>query len=202
MERQLIVRELQRQRVIAISGHTPKSVPRSHDPSVPNKEAHASHLISSKRSKDVEETKKPDMVENSEDLSLRKRVLISKKTQKTPQIDSEQEQPIGETLLPDTPARVDENPPEPKNVKDRDISIKEPDFKAKDSVFEGKIVRKTLTPQARDSGLIHTEIKSRKRTDILPEAEDGDQAKENTGSPARTSPNNDKKKKHDDISWV
>jgi hypothetical protein len=94
----------------------------------------------------------------------------------------------------------DGNPTHEKNMKDRDILIKEPSFKAKDGIFGGKIVRKTLTPQARDSGLIHTDIMSRKLTDSSPKPD------ENTGSEDSSDGSNqnpDKKKsRHNDISWI
>ena len=44
------------------------------------------------------------------------------------------------------------------------VEIRDRVFRAKDDVFEGKGIRKPTLPQARDSTLLHTDIRPKKKT--------------------------------------
>jgi tubulin-like protein CetZ len=202
LERQLIVRELQRQRVIAISGHTSKSAPGSRSqPDFPKTQE--SRQILSKNSKIVKDVEPPSPAGSAEELPVRTRVLITKKRERSSHTDGDRDKPLEESIVPDVDATEIDNPPEIMNVKDRDIKIKEPAFKAKDDIFEGKMVKKTLTPLARDSGLLHTNIKSKKAADVISKTDERSQTEEKMDSDTDSPQSSDKKNsKHDDISWV
>jgi hypothetical protein len=67
-------------------------------------------------------------------------------------------------------------PAYPKDSDDEDMSVELRDtvFRARDEVFEGKGVRKPTLPQARDSTLLHTELRSRKKSSERDNAENDD----------------------------
>ena len=44
------------------------------------------------------------------------------------------------------------------------VEIRDRVFRARDEVFEGKGIRKPSLPQARDSTLLHTELRPKKKT--------------------------------------
>jgi len=44
------------------------------------------------------------------------------------------------------------------------VEIRDRVFRAKDEIFEGKGIRKPSLPQARDSTLLHTDIRPKKKT--------------------------------------
>ena len=203
LERQLIVRELQRQRVLAISGHTHKAVPSLH-----KHQAHApespTQQVQSGISTNTRNAESPVQAGEIGDMPYKKRVLVSRKNENKPQIDSADYKPVGESKLSDAGQAQpfsDDNLPGNPDTDEREISIKEPDYKAKDEIFDGKVVRKTLTPPARDSGLIHTEIKSRKATGTVPNS-DEDVLEEGTGSDGLPKRRDKKNLKKDDISWI
>ena len=83
------------------------------------------------------------------------------------------------------------------------IGIRDPVFRAKDAVFKGKGIQRSPLPPARDSTLIHTDLKSKKKTDNA-----------NTGEPdispvnsSSESPPSPKKRdgsdgKDNELSWI
>jgi hypothetical protein len=65
----------------------------------------------------------------------------------------------------------------------RSVEIRDRIFRARDEIFTGKGVKKTILPPARDSTLLHTDLKSKKKTldkvdsiqeNTSPETEDRD----------------------------
>ena len=54
------------------------------------------------------------------------------------------------------------------------VEIRDPVFRARDEVFEGKGIRKPTLPQARDSTLLHTELRPKKKTSDRDNADNDD----------------------------
>jgi hypothetical protein len=61
------------------------------------------------------------------------------------------------------------------------VEIRDRVFQARDEIFKGKGVRKPSLPQARDSTLLHTELRPRKRASDRDDAADGNAAAEQAG---------------------
>jgi hypothetical protein len=83
------------------------------------------------------------------------------------------------------------------------VEIRDRVFRARDEVFEGKGVRKPPLPPARDSTLLHTELRPKKK---VSEREDTDS--ENTRAvqpgkdPASTKKRTRSEGKDQDLSWI
>jgi hypothetical protein len=64
------------------------------------------------------------------------------------------------------------------------VEIRDRVFRARDEVFEGKGIRKPSLPQARDSTLLHTELRPKKRASDRQYTDDDDsQANQETNDP-------------------
>jgi hypothetical protein len=159
-ERQRIERELRRQRTVAMGGHPQKTPPEA-EKSHPK--AQETHIIQRSSQKDRTGTEKqtPLQSKNADELFGEKRTIIIGKRKITPVL---QEEP--DTSAP--PAKtVAAYPEEFISFSDDDgriVEIRDRVFRARDDVFEGKGIRKPTLPQARDSTLLHTDIRSKKKT--------------------------------------
>jgi len=82
------------------------------------------------------------------------------------------------------------------------IDIKNTATKSMDHIFKGKDVQKPSGPQVRDSALIHTRLKSKKKSVESKRTDD----QENTDQTAETFKSTDSQEKttvkKDDISWI
>ena len=165
-ERQRIERELQRQRIMAISGRAPKTGQGASPHPV-----HSAEIIRLKR--DISEN--PPFKEAGEPASTvevvpqiqeKRTVILQKK--KMPQAvqegkitgDKDEKSSVDDDDLsiirrPDVYSRQYD----PEEMK---IGIKKPAIKSKDAIFEGKDIHKMAAPRVRDSALMHTELKSKK----------------------------------------
>ncbi|PKG33526.1 MAG: hypothetical protein CW742_02485 [Methanoregula sp.] len=193
--RQRIERELQRQRMMALSG-TPVKKESGAAPSPPEPSA----AVRTKRVV-ITQTPPPQTHEPASrapnegilEASVKKTVIIRKRTP-APENHEPPDRTGSRKVIPATPeqgAPLNE-PLEPVQVppeKDEPVMIKEQEFRAKDTVFQGKIVTDTSVPKARDGSLIHTSLKPKKPA---PEEEDAP-AERHQGK---------KGKKPDDLSWI
>jgi tubulin-like protein CetZ len=155
-ERQRIERELRRQRTVAMSGQSQKNLP----PATKNHEAvPEKHIIhrSAHRNLPVTEDRAPEQADEPAAVSGEKRTIIVGKRKNATVLQEEQEP---------TPAWDKSGPAYPKESDDEDMSVEIRDkvFRARDEVFGGKSVRKPTLPQARDSTLLHTELRSKKKS--------------------------------------
>ena len=205
-ERQIIERELQRQRTMAISGRTPKtgSAASSHPEPTPEI-VRLKRVIIDKTSLDTEHEKSdPDVVVHQ--VHRKRTVVIQKKkvhpvTQDTPV----PEDPNGEVSLDDDDLSVimrHEVNSGQMDSEDSKVSIKNSAHKSKDEIFEGKGVQKPATPQVRDSALIHTDLKSKKNLSESKDVESEPGSSDHVPESSRTSKKREKNTpKKDDISW-
>jgi hypothetical protein len=201
MERKIIERELQRQRTITVSGHKKKTVPGLQTHTV-----HASETVILKRksTKKIPQENVPeqsDSVEIPPGLPERRRVVIQKKKvhseiRETTVSDNESGGTSGKDndsssiIHPEAYSRQTDS----RGLK---LDIKDSAHKSKDHVLEGKVVDKSAHPQVKDSALIHTRLKSKKKSlesEITDELEGPDKP-----SPGIREKNISKK---DEISWI
>jgi len=61
------------------------------------------------------------------------------------------------------------------------VEIRDRAFQARDEVFQGKRIRKPSLPQARDSTLIHTELRPKKKASEREDTENDDPQADPTG---------------------
>ena len=182
-ERQRIERELRRQRTVAMGGQSQKIPPpagRTH-PSVPE-----TQVIPRSTHKDRSDAgDRPAMPGNETPVSPgeNRTVIIGKrKIAALPQ-----DEPVSPAPPENTgPADTDEPGDTAMSVEIRDRVLR-----AKDEIFEGKGVRKPTLPQARDSTLLHTELRPKKRTSEREGSESGEirpdqEAKDSASGKKRT----------------
>ena len=168
-ERQRIERELQRQRIMAISGRASKTGQGASPHPV-----HSDEIIRLKR--DISEN--PPFKETAEHATTveevppiqenRTVILQKKKVSQVVQegkitVDKDEKSYVDDDDLsiirrPGVYSRQDD----PEEMK---IGIKKPAIKSKDAIFEGKDIHKMPPPRVRDSALMHTELKSKKTSE-------------------------------------
>jgi len=207
MERQIIEKELQRQRMMAISGRTPKS-----GSEVSTLPAPSPEIIRLKRKvPDKMSIKKEHEKSATEEVVHtvhRKRTVIIQK-RKVHQETHDTPAPEDETRDADVEGddlsgiRRPNIYPRQTASEEKKVSIKNSAYKSKDEIFEGKGIQKTTGPQVKDSALIHTDLKTKKTIgeSRIGESELGssDQVMESSGKPKKGEKKTPKK---DDISWI
>jgi len=207
MERQIIEKELQRQRMMAISGRTPKTGSYASTHPTPSPEIiRLKREVTDKTSlKKEHEPSDPDEVVHQ--VHKKRTVIIQKKkvhpvTQDTPPPEDEN----GGTSVEDDDLSIIRRPDVYSGQTDSEklkVSIKNSAYKSKDEIFEGKGIQRTTAPQVRDSALIHTDLKSKKilgeSKNVESEQGSSDHVTESSTVPKKREKNTPKK---DDISWI
>ncbi|RPI37504.1 MAG: hypothetical protein EHM53_10580 [Methanoregulaceae archaeon] len=159
-ERQRIERELRRQRTVAMEGHPQKTPP---DAEKSRHKSQETHIIqrSSQKDRTGAEKQTPLQRNNTDELSGEKRTIIIGKRKITAVVQGEPDPSA-------TPAKtVAASPEESVSFSDDNgmsVEIRDRVFRARDDIFEGKGIRKPTLPQARDSTLLHTDIRPKKKT--------------------------------------
>ena len=194
--RQRIERELQRQRMIALSGTQVKNggvAPSTGDSSGPNR---TKRIVISQAPADIQEPESRHPEEGILKTSVKKTVIIHKRAP-SPDNHEPPVRSVSRNIIPATPEEQEIPQSEPlatvplPPAKDEPVMMKEQEFQVKDTVFHGKLVTGTSVPKARDGSLIHTNLKPKKPAS---------QQEEDDSSEER---HKDKKgKKPDDISWI
>jgi hypothetical protein len=206
IERQIIEKELQRQRMMAISGRALKTGSETIEkPSRPHEVIRLKRVVPEVKSPKTDDEPHEEQFNVTEEIypvQRKRRVIVQKKTANAISMDpsiNEQENR--------SPAIDDESPSErsPGDYQTRPdaeegrVGLKNPSYKSKDHIFEGKGIQKTAAPQVRDSVLIHTELKAKKsiretkNVEYDPENSEGniDQTKKQEKKPAKK-----------DINWL
>ena len=146
-------------------------------------------MVKPKSNQDRVETKSPIPVQGSkpEALSEEKRTVIMGKRKITATSREDSDFPAARESERATPAREKPGntyPDESSSFFDDDgmsVEIRDRTFQAKDEVFEGRGVRKPSVPQARDSTLLHTELRSKKKASERDDSDDEDARAEHAG---------------------
>ena len=205
-ERQRIEKDLQRQRMSAISGRTLKATTDIlKKPAIPGRA-----VISQDSPPVLPQTRvqvQPRTAPPVEKPTEQRTIIIGKR--KTLPIEQQnfitEEQGVQEPVVREeefiSPAS-DTDAPEA-DSKEMKVSVKDPSYRAKDDIFGGKSVVRTAVPQARDSGLIHTSLAQKKS---VPGTGDDDEEKLQEETATGQSQTPGKKRnittKKDDFSWI
>ncbi len=204
-ERQRIEKDLQRQRMIAISGRTLKTNTDILKKAVASPSRTVIHHDSPDHAPHMRVQKRDKPVPPEEKLPEQKTVIIGRR--KAAPI---MEKPLDTEDSTDKEAAVHEDfsvSSEPdtyasKATADgRKVSVKEPSYRAKDDIFGGKGVTRSAVPTARDSGLVHTQL-TPKNIAANPEEERESQDDSNTGQSQTPEKKRKITTKKDDISWI
>ncbi len=206
-ERQRIEKDLQRQRMIAISGRTLKAAAGTLKKPVTAPGHTVIHHNSSKVLPDnrvQEHDKTPPPVETNQEqktIIIRKRKSAPVKDQPFDTEDQISKESVdrGDQFLsshPDAEAPVED-------YEGMKVSVRDHRYRANDDILGGKNVVRTGVPQARDSGLIHTRLIQKKS---VAGAGDENEGKTHEDPATDQSQNPEKKRKlttkKDDISWI
>jgi cell division GTPase FtsZ len=178
-ERQRIERELRRQRTVAMGGQSQK-IPSQAEKSHPATQE--KHIIqrSSHRDRMGGETS----VQGDEPAALsgeKRTVIIGKR--KTVAITQDDRDPSSArekngATYPDESVSLSEDD-------GMSVEIRDTVFRARDEVFEGRVIRKPSLPQARDSTLVHTQLRPKKKGSDRENTDDDDShASQETNSPS------------------
>ena len=207
IERQIIEKELQRQRMMAISGRTQKT-----GSDVSKHPTHPHEIIRLKREVQEKTSLKrddapSDLAEEMQPLPKKRRIIIQKKTvhseKQDTSIDVEENK---DAFMEDDELSLIKRPagyPRQIDSEELKVGIKKSANKYKDHIFEGKGVQKTGTPQVKDSVLIHTDLKSKKSIgepkNVENSPDSGDSATESSNASKKRERSTTKK---DDINWI
>ena len=206
-ERQRIEKDLQRQRMSAISGRTLKATSDILKKPGTSPGRTIIHQDSSKvlPQTHVQEQNRPALP--IEKPTEQRTIIIGKR--KIPPMQDQQFN-TEERNIEEPEVREEENiSPEPDTYAPEagsdamKVRVKDPSYRAKDDIFGGKGVMRTAVPQARDSGLIHTRLDQKKSGTGTREENEEKLQDETSGGQSQTS--NKKRKittKKDDISWI
>jgi hypothetical protein len=207
MERQIIEKELQRQRMMAISGRTPKtgSEASKHPSPSPEIIRYKREVTDKTSLKEEHEPSGPDEVVHQ--VHKKRTVVIQKK--KVHKVTQDTRIPVDENRdasAEDNDLSVIKRPDVYSRQIDSEevkVGIKKSDYKSKDEIFEGKGIQRTVVPSVRDSALIHTDLKSKKTLgeskNVESEQGSSDHVTESSTTPKKREKNTPKK---DDISWI
>ncbi|MDD1701096.1 MAG: tubulin/FtsZ family protein [Methanoregula sp.] len=206
MERQIIEKELQRQRMKAISGRTQKAETVVPTPPPAREVIRLKRSVSDK-SAQIEEHEPSDTAEVDQQ-SPKKRTVIIQKKKLNPDSKGTHKPELENKGVDVTDEDTSIIIYREKNVRqagseEAKVGIKHSVYKTNDAVFEGKSIQKTETRHVRNSALGHTDLKSKKSHGepkiAESEMENTDQA---TESPRPSRRKEKKKYKKDDISWI
>jgi cell division GTPase FtsZ len=207
-ERQRIEKELRRQRAAVMGGH-PQKIPPLAERSPPA--APETHIIKPGSRKDSAVPENQTLVKGGEPAVVseeKRRVIIGKRkitvvSQKEPDLS---DAPVSDNAEPAQERTGTANPADSSSGTEDDgmsIEIRDRVFRARDKVFEGKGVWKPPVPTARDSTLLHTELRPKKRAS---EREDTDSGDTLAGQPVKDTISAKKRTKSEgkdqDLSWI
>ena len=213
-ERQRIEKDLQRQRMIAISGRTPHAnTDITRKPVVPpvRKVVHNDSSIEApfapvhQVKQSSRDSQPPHAIEKPPEEH---RTVIIGKRKARPVVEQERGEEDKDVLKPveqeDIPGSSDLDVVSPGAGSDEmQVSVKDHSYRAKDKIFGGKTIVRTAVPQARDSGFENAQLAHKKSgtetgNDTESEGQDG-VASEQSQSPEKKRKITTKK---DDFSWI
>ena len=209
--RQRVERELVRQRIMATpervikSGHESASPRQPPTPVVKSREVPA-HTPPGKMGtppgRPVESPAAGRVPENRTVIISRKKVVPP-----APQVPETSPVPKQEKYIPADEPVSDETIPEESKAEtkpdERAIDLKEPSFRVKDRIFEGKTVQKGFVPLPRDSALLKANLHLGKKTQTATGPEPKTDREEPVEGDIESQKKQDKSiKKKDDISWI
>jgi tubulin-like protein CetZ len=208
IERQIIEKELQRQRMMAISGRTSKT-----GSDIIEKSSQPREIIRLKREVQEEKSSKRDVGPHEEQsdaaeeihaLPKKRRLIIHKKTVQSVRKHTSADEGENQGSVTDDELSFVRQSGDYETQTEREdakVDLKNSAYKSKDHIFEGKRIQKNAPPQVKDSVLIHTDLKSKKS---IRESKNNENASENSDEDV---PDQNLKKereiqKKNDIRWI
>jgi cell division GTPase FtsZ len=166
-ERQKIEKDLQRQRMFAISGQTLKATIDTLKEPVIKPVRTVIHTESSNIFPQLRVQDHDRPVTPVEKLPEQKTIIIGKKRKPVPSKDQQfptEDQSIKDpSIRKDLPRLPGPDAYAPEAGSDEmKVSVKDPRYRANDDIFGGKSVVRTVLPSARDYGLVHTRLTQKK----------------------------------------
>jgi hypothetical protein len=205
-ERQRIEKNLQRQRMIAISGRTLRTNTDTVKTAEISPGRSLIHHDSSKVTPHTHVLEQNRPAPPAEKPTEQRTIIIGKR--KTPPIKDQNFDTEDQSLEPVVREDLFISPGPDTDAPDADsdgmkVSVKDPSYRAKDDIFGGKSIVRTEVPQARDSGLIHTRLAQKKSmTGTVEENEGKTQEDPATGQSLTSEKKRKITTKNDDISWI
>jgi tubulin-like protein CetZ len=199
LARQKIEQELHRQRKMVVSASPVKPDPVTAKPPVPP----TTRIIRQKPVAHPVASPGPAEDATDEPAVQKKTVIVRKKSpvpekEELPRTEPEPEVPV----TGDETAIAPEVPASPSVAEERTIDVKEPAFRAKDTVFSGKNIPEATTIRARDSSLLHTNLKPKKTAEPAQNEDLFEPAAETTEDTHKSRQQGKKGKKPGDLSWI
>jgi hypothetical protein len=208
MERQRIEKELQRQRMVAISGRVPKTGVGTLKHPISSPEITGLKKEIADELPPKEKYEPSDTVKAAQKEPEKRTVIVAKRrvtslpqeTTYIPEVKKEGVPVAGDDLTKEIRS---ETHSQKADSEEKSVGLKESFYRAKDDIFEGKGIRRHSAPHARDSTLIHTDLKPKKSTgnsrDEPEEKEHVDPMTESSQPPKKREK---KITKQDDMSWI
>jgi len=206
-ERQRIEKDLQRQRMNAISGRTLKATTDilKKPVTIPGRAViyqDSSNVLPQTRVQ-VQPRTAPTLEKPSEQRTI---IIGKRKTLPIEQQNFDTEEPgVQEPVAREkefiSPGPVADAPEA--DSEEMRVSVKDPSYRAKDEIFGGKSVVRTVVPQARDSGLIHTSLAQKKS--VPGTGDDNEEKLQEEATTGQSQTPGKKRKittKKDDFSWI
>jgi len=206
--RQRIEQELQRQRMMALSGNRAKTgdTGTTPPPKVP------SEVVRQKRqvipsSYPIQPVLKPPAPAQDIPQAIEKKTVIIRKRTPAPAApepiptDSMDKSP---TTVEDTKASEFLSPGhfQVSDPEEKTVTVKDSSFRAKDDIFSGKNIRGTAIPKVREASLIHTNLKPKKPAEPKDQDDEKSERADQKNESSRGRDQGKKMKKQDDISWI
>jgi len=207
--RRRIEHELQRQRMMVLSGGKPKA---GEDLS---SSPHVSHQVIRRKQESLPDSPshqhqvEREPAQDTLPLQEKRTVIVKKRSpalttvpdqvqnRRLPDILPEEQSRKSTMSQEDTPVPVHSTAPEPDG---RSVAVKETLFRARDEIFSGKTVRGVAAPTTRDQSLLHTSLT--KKSHVKPPLEEVP-ADNETGNRSAVTAKQDKKTGNpEDISWI
>jgi cell division GTPase FtsZ len=205
--RKRIEQELQRQRMMALSGSRVRT-----DAAIVKPKGGSSEIIRQKREithpgpPPLPVSRPPQPEQEIQQVPVKKTVIIRKRTHapdvpetRPPNTRDDVPPPVEDTKTGDPFSFQYLQVPEPE---EGTVEVKDPSFRARDGIFSGKNIRGASVPKVQDASLLHTNLKPKKSAENADsdDAQDKTTDREGGSSPARSQ--GKKTKKQDDISWI
>ncbi len=202
IERQIIEKELHRQRMMAISGRTQKTASEPSKISTPPHEIIRLKREVQEKTAQKRDDEQPDIAQETQPVAQKRRVLIQKKTVHPVTPDTKVYEEDSRNSEDDEISIINRSSNKTGSIDTEDlkVGIKKTVHRSKDHVFEGKGIRKAAAPQVKDSVLIHTSLKSKKSTrESISEENSEERGDREDESSAKREKSTTKK---DDINWI
>jgi tubulin-like protein CetZ len=198
LARQKIEQELHRQRKMVISS------PAKPDPVIAKPPAPPTTRIIRQKPVAHPVTSPGPAEDATDEPAVQKKTVIVRKKSPVPEKEElPRPEPAPEVpVADDEPATAPDVPASPPVTEERTIEVKEPAYRAKDTVFSGKNIPEASVIRARDTSLLHTNLKPKKTAEPAQNEDLFEPAAETAEDAQKSRQQGKKGKKPGDLSWI